>query len=331
MAMPTVQLADRLFQQSSLMLSSSDLDEVVDGCTKALRPHQLGIRDRRARLATTLHHLPIGSFSLNRLRYGADVIVAPAVPEEDNFLITLPLRGSARFAYGSEDTSVSPGHGAIISPYRQFRFDIGAAFDQLVLRLSRRRVETICAGMIGAAKVEPVHFQLPLADMPAFWLYLLEAAASLSTASSALDHPKLSVQLEELIIQSLLLALPNNFSASISAVSGRAPTAQVRRAMEYMREHIEEPIRLTDVARHAGLSLRSLQLGFQRDLGATPGRWLRTERLDRVHAVLSSAAPGSVSVTDIALQWGFLHLGEFAAHYKARFGRRPSDVLAKRP
>ncbi|MDH2383231.1 helix-turn-helix domain-containing protein [Bradyrhizobium sp. CER78] len=330
MAMPTVQLADRLFQRESLVLSSDDLDEVVDGCTRALRPHQLRIMDRRATLSTTLHHLPIGTFSLNRLHYGADVIVAPAVPEEDNFLITLPLRGNARFAYGSEDASVSPGHGAIVSPYRQFRFEIGAAFDQVVLRLNRRRVETICAAMIGAAKPQSVDFQLPVTGMPAFWLYLLEAAASLSIAGSALDRARLSVQLEELIIQSLLLSLPNNFTNSILAASRHASTAQVRRAIEYMRDHIEEPIRLTDVARHAGLSLRSLQLAFQREFGTSPGRWLRTERLDRVHAILSSAAPGSVSVTDVALRWGFLHLGEFAAHYKTRYGRRPSDVLAKR-
>jgi AraC-like DNA-binding protein len=37
-----------------------------------------------------------------------------------------------------------------------------------------------------------------------------------------------------------------------------------------------------------------------------------------------------VSVTEVALGWGFSHLGEFAAHYKARFGDKPSNVLAKR-
>jgi len=34
-------------------------------------------------------------------------------------------------------------------------------------------------------------------------------------------------------------------------------------------------------------------------------------------------------VTDVALQWGFLHLGEFAAHFKARFGEKPYEVLAR--
>ena len=100
--------------------------------------------------------------------------------------------------------------------------------------------------------------------------------------------------------------------------------------MAYMREHITDPIRLSDVARHCCISLRSLQTGFQRDLGLSPGQWLRAERLERVHAVLLSAAPGSVAVTDVALAWGFFHLGEFAAHFKARFGAKPSEVLAKR-
>jgi AraC-like DNA-binding protein len=52
--------------------------------------------------------------------------------------------------------------------------------------------------------------------------------------------------------------------------------------------------------------------------------------LKQVHDVLSTAPPGSTTVTEVALDWGFIHLGEFAARYRARFGVKPSDVLAKR-
>ncbi len=326
----SAQFADRLFQQDRLVLSSGDHDEVVESCTKALRPHRLTVRGRGASLATTLHHLPLGSFSLNRLRYGADVVVAPAVPEEDNFLVTLPLSGNARFVYGNADVPVSPGHGAIIGPYHTFRFDIAAAFDQIVLRLNRQRVEALCAALIGSSKVQPVHFRLSLADAPHLWLQLIEAVASLPDPAFVLAHPKLGVPFEEAIINSLLLTLPHDLSDSIASIDRGAPSASVRRAVEYMREHLEEPLRLVDVARHAGHSLRSLQLAFQRDLGTSPSRWLQAQRLEKVHAVLSAAAPGSVTVTEVALQCGFFHLGEFAAHYKARFGKKPSDVLAKK-
>ena len=323
-------IADQLFGAKHLVLASGDLDEVIDGCSKALRPHDIQMRGPRSKLAARLHHLPIGPLSLNRLCYGGDVTVVPAVPQEGNFLITLPLQGNARFRYGPSTADLAPGFGTIVGPYQEFRLDIDGAFDQILLRLDRRRVEVVCANLLGAEKSAPVHFDLALRTIPAFWHKLLEAAASLSMFSEALARPKMFIRLEELIIESLLVAQPNNFSAAISAAARPAPTAHVRRAMDYMREHIGDSIRLSEVARHCGLSLRSLQAAFQRDLATSPGRWLRAERLDRVHAILSSSAPGSVAVTDVALQWGFFHLGDFSAQFKDRFGEKPSAVLAKR-
>ena len=329
MTASTSYLAEHLFDRKHLILASNDPDEIVDGCSKALRPHGLQVRGRGGQLAARLHHLPIGPLSLSRLCYGGDVTVVPAVPQGGDFLVSLPLTGSARFRYGAAAADLRPGRGTIVGPYEACRLEIDGAFDQILLRLDRRRVEIQCADLVGTEKPAPVHFDLALRDSPAFWHKLLAAAASLSLFGDGLTHPRLFVRLEELIIESLLVAQPSNFSASISDGGQPARSAQMRKAMDYMREHIGEPLRLSQVARHCGLSLRSLQAGFQRDVGLSPSRWLRAERLDRVHAVLAAAPPGTVSVTDVALQWGFVHLGDFAAQFKDRFGKKPSAVLAK--
>jgi AraC-like DNA-binding protein len=34
-------------------------------------------------------------------------------------------------------------------------------------------------------------------------------------------------------------------------------------------------------------------------------------------------------VTAVALRWGFGHLGQFAADYRARFGELPSETLRR--
>lgn len=47
-----------------------------------------------------------------------------------------------------------------------------------------------------------------------------------------------------------------------------------------------------------------------------------------MHAELLS--PGSrASVTDVAVRWGFFHLGRFAQQYRERFGVLPSETVRR--
>jgi hypothetical protein len=67
-----------------------------------------------------------------------------------------------------------------------------------------------------------------------------------------------------------------------------------------------------------------------RDLKATsPVRYLRSARYVRVREALSRAEPEQ-SVTEIALRWGFTHMGGFSVEYRKRFGESPSETLRRR-
>jgi transcriptional regulator GlxA family with amidase domain len=57
--------------------------------------------------------------------------------------------------------------------------------------------------------------------------------------------------------------------------------------------------------------------------------YLRALRLEKVRDTLSAAEPGSVSVTEVAARWGFVHLGRFAGAYSRAFGERPSETLRR--
>lgn len=320
---------EQLFDSDRLVLASSDIDEVKDVCAKMVRPHAFQVHGTEPTLATRLYHLPLGSSSLNRLHHGTEVTSASVVPEVDNYIVAMTKVGTANLRHGNESTVVRPGHGSIVGPYELYRCDMDADFDHILLRLDRQKVETICARLLGLNKPSPVHFDLPLHCTSYYWQSLLEASAGIILTNEAMAHPMLLSHLEELLIETLLLSQPNNFSERIAAGARPTPSAHVRRAMEYMLEHISEPLRISAVALHCGISPRSLQLGFQRDVGLSPQQWLKAERLSRVYADLLAAEPGSVSITDLAMRWGFFHLGEFGAQFKARYALKPSEVLAK--
>lgn len=49
-------------------------------------------------------------------------------------------------------------------------------------------------------------------------------------------------------------------------------------------------------------------------------------RLDRCRWQLMSVEKQEDSITDIAMRWGFNHLGRFSAMYKKRFGESPRQT-----
>lgn len=60
--------------------------------------------------------------------------------------------------------------------------------------------------------------------------------------------------------------------------------------------------------------------------GTTPLTFWREAWLARAHADLLAAPPGT-TVTEVALRWGFTHVGRFSQLYRARYGLCPRDRL----
>ncbi|WP_162834394.1 AraC family transcriptional regulator [Amycolatopsis circi] len=322
--MSTSLLARRVTECGSRVLASADPDEARDVCTSALRPHQLGL-GRGARVNARLDRVSLGDLSVNRLCYGAEVRVSPAGPSREDYLLVLPVAGRAAFSYGGAEAIAEPGREVLVGPHLDFEFRIHPRFDQVIVRLDRRRVESAAAALLG--EVAPIHFDLEVHQDVRRLAGLLQSAVEMA---DALVRPRMAWQIEQLVIESLLLTQPHNRSEALARPGSRMPSARLNQALDYLRDHLAEPFTVAGVARHCGVSVRSLQEAFRRELGTTPVQWLRAARLDRAHAMLSSAAPGTTTVTDVAYAVGFLHLGEFARHFKARFGRPPSAVLAER-
>ena len=127
----------------------------------------------------------------------------------------------------------------------------------------------------------------------------------------------------------LLLAQPHTYSDLFQQPEPAVAPFYVKRAEAYIEAHLDEPLSIAELAAAAGVSARSLQTGFQQFRGTTPMAHLRALRLKRAHDELLAADPQRTSVTDIAMRWGFSHLGKFAVAYKQRFGESPRDTLGR--
>lgn len=89
-------------------------------------------------------------------------------------------------------------------------------------------------------------------------------------------------------------------------------------------------IQLRELCDASGLSRRRVEYLFMDLLGVRASAFLLRMRLQGVRRELLSAEPRHGMVKQHALNWGFRHLGRFAADYQMLFGERPSESLGRR-
>lgn len=111
--------------------------------------------------------------------------------------------------------------------------------------------------------------------------------------------------------------------------SATPPNPVLTRACEYIEAQLAQPIRMTDVCRHAGISVRTLERMFGREMGMAPTQYILARRLDEVQRQLLAGDSQAISVAKIARDNGFTHLGRFSGQYRGRFGETPTQTLNK--
>lgn len=88
---------------------------------------------------------------------------------------------------------------------------------------------------------------------------------------------------------------------------------------------------VVELAEEVGASGRWIRAAFNQRFGMPPSAWFRVRALHGVRRELTSANPSQTSVTEIAMNWGFWHLGRFAGTYRRHFGELPSETLKQPP
>jgi AraC-like DNA-binding protein len=103
---------------------------------------------------------------------------------------------------------------------------------------------------------------------------------------------------------------------------------RVRQIEEWIDAHFDEPIGIEELARRAGVSVRSVQTAFRRLRGCTPMQMVQRRRLEAAREMLRRATPHT-TVTHVAAECGFFNFGRFSCRYRDMFGEAPSQTLAR--
>ena len=134
-------------------------------------------------------------------------------------------------------------------------------------------------------------------------------------------------ELEDNLITNFIMGL-ETLSDSSRLREGRGMQRAMARAEEFLDSHLNTAVSRADLADAAGVSIRTLSRAFLKRHGTGPMAFLKARRLHASYRQLLGAEAGTTTVTDIAVSYGFTHLGRFAAEYRQAFGESPSITLS---
>ena len=166
-------------------------------------------------------------------------------------------------------------------------------------------------------------------DVAALRKVLVEVTEALDSTRGAL-HPEAVANIDRTLLRALARF---SLGASLRRERGRSLRVDRSRAFrsifEFLRTLPSGPVYVEDLCRATGLPERTLRLLFLEQFGESPVRVLRARRLCLVYESLQEPGVGLKQIRRVAGGYGFWHMGQFAADYRALFGERPSDTVRR--
>ena len=135
---------------------------------------------------------------------------------------------------------------------------------------------------------------------------------------------------QQVLLNALLALLDTG--AVDSAVSSSFQRRQriVAKARELVLAHHDQALTVPQLCEQLFVSRRTLQYCFEDVLGMSPMQYLRLIRLNGARRHLRQAPAKSLTVQDVAADWGFWHFSQFSSDYRKLFGHSPSQSIQAR-
>ena len=211
-------------------------------------------------------------------------------------------------------------------------FDIvsGSSFSGISVSIARDKLSRIASqlGLPNSSLTDSNHLLLKSAEDQAFTQFrqlLRGLYQRLHQGSGTNDIRWATEALEKELPYHLLESLADSrHQPSKYSINARHKGLRVATAFIEANGHNNPSV--PEICTVAGLSSRSLDRAFKEYFGVGPKRYLLNLRLIQVRRKLKRASP-TTKVTDVANDWAFWHMGDFAREYLKLFGEYPAETL----
>jgi AraC family transcriptional regulator len=124
----------------------------------------------------------------------------------------------------------------------------------------------------------------------------------------------------------LVRLMPQGARASRRRQPGLSPRRQ-REVIDFIEAHLDQDLRLADIARVAGIGATQLKASFPRTMGLSVHQYVLRRRVERAKSLLLA---GELPPAQVALAAGFAHQSHMAQWMKRILGLTPGRIVATR-
>ena len=275
----------------------------------------------------------VGPLTVGDISYGVELCVAVG-DLRTAYHVLAPLTGTVQVLHRGAATTADPGRAAVFQPTGEIDLRWSAdcrLFSVKVERLAFER-ELEAALDLHDGPPLPLGATFGLAGGPGrSWMALIRLLhGELRQPDGLTTLPWLVRRWRDLAISGLACAVEQPQGNGVPGQPTARRPRTVKRTLDAMHAEPGRQFTAAELAGIAGVGIRVLQESFRQHVGVPPLTYLRRLRLEGVHAELTRADRGQVSVSEVAHRWGFTHLGRFAGAYRARYGVSPSQTLRDR-
>ncbi|NBA93470.1 AraC family transcriptional regulator [Pseudomonas sp. R5(2019)] len=315
----------RLLSERSLVFAQADPYAVSGYVNEHVGNHCIRLPKSGSPQAH-LNHRKFASLDLCRISYGGSVrVTSPAL--ETIYHLQVLLRGHCLWrGHGQQEHYFTPGELLLINPDDPVDLTYSDDCEKFIIKLPTSVIESVCQEQRWLHPGQGVRFlenRYQLGSLEGF-VNLLDMVCQEAEASDSL--PRIQEHYAQIVASKMLSLMKTNICRE--GLGSQAATFE--RIADYIERNLKLDICSEELARQAQMSLRSLYGLFERNAGTTPKHYIRQKKLERVYACLSDPSCTVRNVTELAMDYGFLHLGRFSENYRNQFGELPSDTLKRR-
>jgi AraC-like DNA-binding protein len=274
--------------------------------------------------------IDLGAISIIYLTFGSNITIEPSETDQF-FIVQTTLEGSSTTTNGDFSVQTTRNDIAIIDPLLPTKISFTPGCAHLVLKVERKLLESKLQSLLNQQLGEPIKFeQLSVENdvSKKSWINTMNFLCEFyeKPYSAGLTAKNIVNSHVDMVANTILNMQKHNYFDKLNDEKSVETPRHVRRACEYIEQHIREKITLNILCDKVGVSQRTLQTGFKKYLGQSPVEFIRNRRLHYIHAALNESK-GKTNVSRIMWEFGVNNPGLWANIYKERYGCYPSETL----